>query len=312
MSIIPSLSFSQEEYKERINKLKQRMSDQGTDFLLIHDFPNICYLSGYQSWNTADYYVLVVPLESDPILVLWESELSNAILTSVINETRTYATRGDPVAVTVDILNDCRASRKNIGLEMASPYLNVQRFKRFQESFPNTVLKDCSGLVQELRVFKSDAEVNYMRKAASITEEGMKAAIDSAIINGTDQEIAASAYFALIGNGSQYMCIPPVISAGFQAGIPHSTHKGISLKEGDTVLMEMSGCVDRYNAPMMRTIVVGSPNERVRQMADGIHNTLNKVIDVMKPGATFDEVAGIGEDAIEKAGSDLIFHHTFG
>ena len=160
-------------------------------------------------------------------------------------------------------------------------------------------------------MIKSPQEIEYMRQAAALTGAGMKAAVNHADAGGTDHEIAAGAYTALISGGSQYMCIPPVVSAGQLSGVPHSTHRGTVLREGDTVLLEMSGNVHRYNAPLMRSLVIGKPNEIVTRMRDAILSALNQVIGAMKPGRTFDEIAILGEKEISKAGSDMIWHHTF-
>jgi Xaa-Pro dipeptidase len=243
--------------------------------------------------------------------VLWASELSNAKLTAWTAQTRTYPTRGDPVGITIDILNDLELVRGRIGLELNSAFLTVRDHRRIVDALPEAAFEDASGLVQAIRLIKSPQEVAYMRQAAAITDAGMQAAVDAAREGGTDQEIAAASYDALIGHGSQYMCIPPVVSAGALAGVPHSTHRGVVLHRGDTVLLEMGGCVHRYNAPMMRSVSLGPPGRTAGRMADAIHSALDAVIEAMTPGRSFDEVARIGEAAIADAGPDMIFHHTF-
>ena len=50
---------------------------------------------------------------------------------------------------------------------------------------------------------KSQLEVDYIRRAASITELGMRAAIDAAVIGTTDNAVASTAYKVMIGSGSE-------------------------------------------------------------------------------------------------------------
>jgi Xaa-Pro dipeptidase len=311
MSIQPDLSFGKKEYQARLARVRTRMEARGVDVLLVHDFPNICYLSGYQSWNTADYYALIVPGKGEPILVLWASELSNAKLTSWLSQTRTFPTRGDPVLTTINALKDLDLTKRRMGVELTTPFLSVETHRRLRDAFPETTFVNCSGLIQEVRVIKSPTEIAYIREAARITEAGMRSSVAAARVGGTDQEIAAAAYHTMVTSGSQYMCIPPVVSAGSLAGVPHSTHRGVVLESGNTVLLEMSGCVHRYNAPLMRSLVLGAPDDTVRRMADAIYATLNLVIENMVPGRVFDEIAAIGEGEISKAGPEMIFHHTF-
>jgi Xaa-Pro dipeptidase len=287
------------------------MEERALDALLVHHFPNISYLSGYQSWNTGDYYALIVPAQGEPTLVLWASERSNAVLSSWVTNIGTYPTRGDPVAVTIDVLHNHKVGRGRIGIELDSTFLSVRNYQRIVSAFPNATFVDCSGLVQQVRVVKSPAELEYIRQAAQITPLGIRAAVDRIEDNATDQEIATAAYHALIGGGSGYMCIPPVISAGPLSGVPHSTHRGVVLRSGDTVLLEVGACIHRYTAPIMRSAVLGQPNDIVKRMADAILAALNSVIEAMVPGRPFDEIAAIGEEAIAQAGPNMIFHHTF-
>ncbi len=311
MEITPNLSFSMEEYNDRVARVRQSMADRQLDALLVHHFPNICYLSGYQSFNNYDYYVLLLPREGEPALILWHSELGNARVSSWITKTFTFETQGDPVALTIDMLNEYGLGNKRLGMELNTGNLTVQSCQRIVDAFPEATIVDCANLVEEHRTLKSPAEVAHIREAAAITDAGMGAAVEAAHAGASDQEISAAAYQALISEGSEYMCLQPVVCAGALAGIPHGNHRRVSVKEGETILLELSGCVHRYNAPLMRAVVIGPPNETVKRMADAILETLNGVIEAMQPGRVFDEAAEIGEAAIAKAGAEMIFHHSF-
>lgn len=311
MAFTPNLSFSPEEYRDRVERVRQSMAGRELDALLVHHFPNICYLSGYQSFNNYDYYVLLLPLDGEPALILWRSELGNAHVSAWITKRFTFETGGDPVALTIDMLNEYGLGNKRLGLELNTGNLTVRNHRRIVDALPEATILDCADLVEGHRTLKSPAEVACIRQAAAITDAGMGAAVEAAHAGASDQEIAAEAYRTLISAGSEYMCLQPVVCAGPLAGIPHGNHRRVAVKEGETILLEMSGCVHRYNAPLMRAVVIGPPNETVRRMAGAILETLNAVVDAMQPGRTFNDAAEIGEAAIAKAGPGMIFHRTF-
>ena len=311
MSIQSMLSFSMHEYDTRVASVRRSMAERGLDALLVHHFPNICYLTGYQSFNNYDYYALLLPLEGEPALILWDSELGNAKVSSWITRTYTFPTRGDAVALTFTMLNDYKLGKGRIGLELTTGNLTVRSYQRIAAAFPEATFVDCSNLVEEHRLLKSPAEIEYIRQAAALSDSGTEAAVNAARAGGTDQDIAAAAYQTLLATGSEYMCLQPVVCTGMLAGIPHGNHRRLEVKTGDTILLELSGCIHRYNAPLMRAISIGQPDKTARRMADAILQTLNGVIDAMQPGRAFDEVAAIGERAIARAGDDMIFHHTF-
>jgi len=209
------------------------------------------------------------------------------------------------------MLNDYKLGDKRIGLELDTGNLTVGSYQRIVGAFPKATFVDCSGLVTKHRAIKSPAEIAHIRQAGPITDAGMRAAIEAARVGGSDQEMAAAAYHALMAGGSEHMCLQPVICAGAMAGIPHGNHRRITVKRGDTILLEMGANIHRYNAPLMRAAVMGKPNDTVKRMADAILETLNNVIEAMRPGRVFDEVAEVGEAAIAKAGPEMIFHHCF-
>jgi Xaa-Pro aminopeptidase len=107
----------------------------------------------------------------------------------------------------------------------------------------------------------------------------------------TDQEVARAAYDALIGGGSEYMALDPIVTVGPRSGIPHSTHRRARINRGDTVLIELGANIHRYTAASFRTAVAGPPTDQVQAMSDACIASLNELIARMKPGALAHDVA---------------------
>lgn len=313
MSIERALSFPAEEYEDRVARAKKEISKRGLDALLIHDLPNICYLCGYESWNTHGYYALLVPRQGPLCLVLWRSEQGNAKLSSWVEDYETFPTGVDPIDTTIEMLRKRGFDRGRVGMELLTSYLTPGAYQRLIRGLPGMEAVDCSGLVPRLRLLKSRREQEVIRRAARMTDAGMRAALKTIGEGVSDQEIAAAASQTLLAEGSEYMCIQPVVCAGTLAGVPHANHRGVRMKKGDTVLLELSGCVHRYSAPLMRSAVVGDVPEKVRRMEDAISNTLRHVMDAMRPGAELAEIARTAEPLIAQAGEDAmaLFHHTY-
>ena len=140
----------------------------------------------------------------------------------------------------------------------------------------------------------------------------MHAAIDAIEVGVTDNDVAAAAYDAMVRGGSEYMCVDPIVTAGRRSSILHSTHKRVPLETGDTLLMEMGACIQRYTAPTMRAATVGEPSPEVRRVADACLAALDNVLSSLKAGVTCHEVAAAGWEALREAGDDIVFHGVFG
>ena len=74
----------------------------------------------------------------------------------------------------------------------------------------------------------------------------------------------------------------------------------------------MSGVFNRYHAPMMRTVFIGEPTKRVYEMFNGCKIALGKILTVMAPGKTFDEVAKAGKEGISLIKDPIVWHKTYG
>jgi len=98
-------------------------------------------------------------------------------------------------------------------------------------------------------VIKSAQEVTYLRQAASFTDAGMEAALAMAAEGRTDNDVAAAAYQAMIGAGSEFLSIPVIVSAGPYSGISHSTHKRYRLERGDALLLELAAAINGIRRP---------------------------------------------------------------
>ena len=57
------MSFSNQEYKARLNNVKKSMKDKGIDLLISHDTANMYYLTGYDAWSF--YYAQCVLVHVD-------------------------------------------------------------------------------------------------------------------------------------------------------------------------------------------------------------------------------------------------------
>ena len=106
-----------------------------------------------------------------------------------------------------------------------------------------------------VKVTKSPREIEYIRRAARITDAGVTAAIDAAREGATDNDVAAAANRAMFDAGTEYMCISPIVTSGARSGVLHSTHKRNTLEKEDSVCVELGGCYQRYTAPIMRNLI---------------------------------------------------------
>ncbi|MGO4888957.1 M24 family metallopeptidase [Anaerobacillus sp. MEB173] len=295
--------FAIGEYKERIQKTKERMVNQGIDVLLITNPANMNYLTGYDGWAFYVHQMIVVTLDGDmPTWIGRGMDANGAKVTTwldhdhIIPYTDDYvhSTIKHPMDFVCDILAAKKLTNKKIGVEMDTYYFTSLCFERLQSGLPNATLLNSTGLVNHVRMIKSDMEIEFMKRAGKLVELAMRAGIDSIEPGVRECDVAAKIYHAQLSGteefGGDYPSIVPLMPAGKKTSTPHLTWTDDKYKDGDTVILELAGCYKRYHAPLARTIVLGQPSAQVKELSDVVIEGLNEALAIVKPGVTCEQI----------------------
>lgn len=303
--------FDEKEYETRMYKVREQMAKEELDLLMIFDPVNQFYLSGYQTVNQDDYRVLLLPKKSEPIILIWQLEEKSVEITTSINY-QIYQTEEYPLEATVTLLKRfCKAGTK-IGLEDGG-FLNLKTYYYFIRKLPDVSFVVCNGMVEEIRKIKSEAEIEYLKQASKITQKGMHAAVDACEVGNSENDVVAESLKAMFKAGSELIAFGPVVSSGYRSGIPHIGNRRKVIKEGETVLIELGGCYNRYTAPLMRTVYLGNqiPTD-LKIIKEKTMQALKAIIHAIKPGISAENVAEIGNRYLPPQEVQTIFHHVYG
>jgi Xaa-Pro aminopeptidase len=307
-AIAKDLPFPMPEYEDRSRRLRRLMEEAGLDVMLVHQPASVFYFSGNENLHVYDHECVIIPAAGEIGLLVPEADLSRAHLTSWVSRILAFRPDENPAHVLARALGDQGLGRARIGVEKRvarAACLSVHVYESLRAALPGASLVDASGLPERVKLVKSPREVAYLRQAAGYTDAGMRAALAAAAEGRTDNDVAAAAYAAMIGAGSEFLAIPAIVNSGRYTGISHSTHKRQRLQRGDVLFLELGGCHQRYSAPCMRSATIGPPTDDARRLADGCLAALEEMHAVMRPGATFDEVSRAGARGVARAGSPV-------
>ena len=311
MHVEKQLAFSCDEFERRLTEVRDAAAARGLDALLLFSPSNVYYLCGFFSVNLWDFQCLIVPLSSDPVLVIREFETGRFHASCMLREPWTYPPEGAGPPAVIKVLRQLRMEEKRLGVEM-SRHLDANAFNALRAGLSDAAFCDAADVLDAARAVKSEDEIEYMRQAAKVTGIGMNAALAAVRERGTDSEVAAAANYALLAAGSDFMCIDPIVAAGRYSGIAHSTVSGATLNPGDPVFVELGACVHRYTAPLMRTAAVGFVPGELQELADYSSRVLDAMVEWMKPGVPACEVAEAGKRALAPIESKIFFHYVWG
>lgn len=156
-------------------------------------------------------------------------------------------------------------------------------------------------IVEAGRLIKSGYEIALMRRVAETSVQGMQAGIDAVKAGVTENDIAAEMLYCMTKAGSEWPAIVPFVASGYRGAIGHATWAGRTIEPDDIVMLEISGCLSRYHAPIMRTGFVGQPNQKVRDAEKVVLEAFEAIRAAIKPGVPAGDVDKIGREIIAKS-----------
>jgi ectoine hydrolase len=296
--------FDKEEFRSRLHNTKLEMQKREIDILISTNPANMNYLSGYDGYS---FYVIqgviVLMDEPEPVWIGRKMDVPGAEFSTWLSTENIFGYGDDfvqsntkhPMHFFADVLLEKGVKNKRIGLEWGQDSLSVTSFMELQKKLPNCQFKDASFLVNHVRMIKSDKEIHYMKLAGEITVNAMKTATDSINEGVKESDVAARIYQTLIkGTEEQagdYPAIIPLMSSGEKISAPHLSWTNSPYKKADIVTLELSGCVNRYHAPLARTVYVGTPPQKYIEIVSIVLEGLHEMLQVIKAGVTCDEVA---------------------
>lgn len=307
--------FSQAEYGQRLNNLRRLMADRDLDACLISSPENIFYLIGLSHMGFFAYHLLIVPAVGKMALICRAME-AVTVEKQVVGPGRAdfygFADSEDPLKVTEDVLRRMDLTTVQLALEKNSLFLPPRISVGIEERLPHAKFADCSGLVDGLRQIKSARELDYTRKAASVSVAMMLAARKTAATEISEREVAAEVHRAMILAGGTYPGFSPFIRATPRLGEEHRTWSNHILQPGEALFVELAGCVNRYHAPMGRLFYISEAPAGTEKMAQVCLEAFEHTVSVIRPGITAAQVYQAWQEVVETAGLSHYRRHHCG
>jgi Xaa-Pro dipeptidase len=304
-------AFPRSEYERRVETARAAMERSRVDLLVLFDPQSLCYFSGYSTVNLWDFAALVLRLDDDPSVILWDFELPRFEASGALGVACPYATGEDPVMKLIGRLG--RGHRPGAwASDDWTSGVPPAIWRAVAEALAPAEHRDARPVLWATRLRKSRAEIRLLERSAAITDIGVDAALEAVRVGVSDGEIAAAAAAAMLRAGSEHFSIQPIIAVGARAGIPHSEASGRRVEPGEAVFVELGAAIQRYTAPVMRAVVAGRPGDELLALEALGKAIMEAQLTGMQPGASCAEIAKEANAIVSEAGPDVLFHGFLG
>jgi Xaa-Pro aminopeptidase len=139
----------------------------------------------------------------------------------------------------------------------------------FTDRYPGIEVRNAASIIDPMRLIKSQAEINMLRRAVEISCEAHRQTIRSAKVGMAEYELEAIMEYHFMRQGAESPGYPSIVGSGPNTCILHYETSRRTTRPGELVLMDCGAELHGYSADVTRTFPInGSFSQEQRTLYD--------------------------------------------
>ncbi|MBN2696073.1 MAG: aminopeptidase P family protein [Bacilli bacterium] len=206
--------------------------------------------------------------------ILYAQEFEAFVSTRVLSDSRKALVQM-PKSLYLDLYRDQPLSRP-ISLEQVSKLL---------ENYPEIRVEGVNGLIDSMRMVKSDLEIEAIDRAIEHTRKGIEAIMRSARANVSERSLDALFDYTIRLDGSEGVAFDSIVAGGKRATILHYEANNQMVEDKEMILLDLGAKSGLYAADISRTFPAnGKFTSRQKALYELVLSVNKAIIEMVKPG----------------------------
>ena len=304
------LPFTDDEYKNRLKGLREIISKNNLDAVILTSMQNIAYYSGFLYCSFGRPYACIVTSKSSTVISAnidasqpWRRCYGENLI-------YTDWKRDNYLKAIISILKKV----KRIGIE--NDHLTIDRRQNLKDALENPELIDVAPFIMMKRMIKSNEEIKLITSGAKIADIGGEAIVKEIKVGVSEIDVA------MVGRDAMEKAIVKFHPNSelrdtwvwFQSGIntdgahnPVTTRK---LQRGDILSLNTFPMISGYYTALERTLFVEEADEASLKAWEANIKVHRRGIELIKPGAKCSEITEELNELFAELG--YLEYRTFG
>jgi Xaa-Pro aminopeptidase len=271
------------------------------DALLVTHLPNIRYLSGF----TGSAGVLVV---AEKNCVLFTDGRYRQQAKDEASTSKVAISNSSALEAVAQWIADHQL--RVIGIE--AEHMTVSMRSALRRILPaGTRLRETRSEVESIRMVKDEEELNRIREAARLGSGLVDTALQAIRPGVSEIEVAAEMEYDARQKGAEAMSFDTIVASGERSALPHGRASSARIGRGFVVL-DFGVILAGYCSDKTRTVYVGKPTARDRQMYEAVREAQQAAIDTVRAGIAAGEVDSAARSVLRRAKLGKHFTHSTG
>lgn len=282
----------------RLEKVSEILEEKNLDAILVSNWENIIYLSGFATLSPREREAWLVISKRQAILVTDGRYIEIAKkLKSGFKIIELKLGKSFNKDILPKILKQMKV--KNLGFESKDlkfyEYQNLKKILKIK-------LMPLLDTVEDLRKIKGPEEIKKIKKACQIADKAFEELLKIIKPGMREKEVALKLESLMCEKGADGPAFDFIIASGPNSAIPHHRTSNRKIKKGEILLLDFGAKYQNYLSDTTRCLVLNGVSSKQKNIFNLVMKTQEKVLKKIKSGMTGKEVDRIAREEIKKAG----------
>lgn len=286
---------------ERVERLRQLMSQNKLDGIFVYSSENRRYLSGF----TGSTGFVAIGRSSAEFITdfrYMEQAAKQCKGYDVIKQSNNLMEK------IAEILR--KAGIKRLGIE--EQFMTVSFYEEMKKALPEVELLPASSILARLRVKKDNSEIESIMRAAAIADEAFSHMLGFIKPGMRETEVDLELEYYMKKSGASALSFDSIVASGVRSSLPHGAATEKIIENGEFLTLDF-GCVyNGYCSDMTRTVFIGKATDEHRKIYNIVLKANIEALKGIKPGVSGKSVDKIARDIITAEGYGEYFGHGLG
>lgn len=293
----------------RKGRLTTLMKEKGVKAIVLSPSMNLFYTTGFNTFQGERLLVSVFDESGEVIFIvprLYEQEVKEK---AVFDRIITWDDSEDPG----DILDAiCREKGYTDSVIAIEDTMWFSAFEKIYEKFKQARFIKASGIIGELRKYKTIDEAEKMRKSSELADKALEKIIPMIKAGMEENEVRDLLETEMKHQGMTGPSFETIIGSGPNSALPHYTAGDRVLNDGDSIVIDFGGVYQGYCSDMTRTVMLGKASKEYKEVYETVKEAQIRAVEAVRPGIKASEIDAVARSYITEKGYGGYFIHRTG
>jgi Xaa-Pro aminopeptidase len=214
---------------------------------------------------------------------------------------------GVPTEMVASLFRELGLEHASVGAEFGREQrlgMPLADFLRLQDALPDVQWVDAADVFWQLRMIKSQSEIECMRKSCSATMHAFSTVFPKLGPGFTREQVVHMLQSAICDDGADFGFTLATWDRETNEAMG-SLPSGEPIEKGDMVWIDLGAVYHGYWSDFSRAVSLGHPSDETLRVWEAIHYVTMKGVQTVRPGATIGQVVHACMAESERRGLDL-------